>query len=155
MIGAPLVVGGGRILRGIVLWAILAIVLLLPVSLLLFLSVASEWNAEEALLRWRRVLVGITLLLVMRGVDKGHIGPCDPPSPMHSVSEENHKYDRETSDCDGDACSSAQSFPTDDIIETSWRGQFRPGRRDRGTSGLTHCSSSKSQPLRPKIARIR
>jgi len=127
MVEVALVVGGGRILRGIVLWAVLPVVLwgvlwvVLPavllriVTRLFFLSVASEW--EEALLRWRGILVGVNLLLVRWGVDESHVGPRDPPSPVHGEGEEDRKHDHEAGDCDGNTCSGAQSVPANDIIE--------------------------------------
>lgn len=70
------------------LWAVLAIVLLLTVTLLWLLSVVSERRSEEAPLSWRRVLIRVTLLLVLCSVNEGHVGPRDPPSPVHGESEE-------------------------------------------------------------------
>jgi len=136
LIVVALVVGGRRILRGIVLWIVLAIVLrvvlLWTVSLLCFLSVASERNPGKAPGRWRGILVEVTLLLVLRSMDEGHVGPRNPPSPVHGVSEEDRKDDHETDDRDSDTCSSAQSLPAN--------------------HPRNYCNNSKSRPLRQKIA---
>ena len=78
MVLVALVVGGRRILRivilrvvlAIVLRVVLGVVLLWIVTLLHFLSITSERTPEEAPLRWRGVLVGVTLLLVLWGVDE-------------------------------------------------------------------------------------
>jgi len=124
-----LVVSSRRILRGVILRAVLAIVLwvvavvlLWIVSRLVFLSVASK----EAPLRWRRgVLVRVALLLVIW--DKGHVRPRNPPPSAHAKSKEDRDYDHETDDRDGNACSGAQPFPANDITETNGGGQLRPG----------------------------
>lgn len=117
-----LVVGRRRILRGVVLRIVLAIVLravlLWIVTLLHFLSVTSERAPEEAPLGWRGVLVRVTLLLVLCGMDEGYVCPCDPPPSVHGVAKEDRKDDRETGDSDGNTCSGAQSFPANIIVET-------------------------------------
>jgi hypothetical protein len=102
----------------IVLWVVLAIVLLRIVTMVLFLSVASERGPVAPLRRWG-VLVGITLLLVLRGMDEGHVRLGDLPSPVHGESKEDHEHDHETGDCDGNACSGAQSLPADNITEAN------------------------------------
>lgn len=105
MVEGSLVVSGGRILGSVVLWVILAIILwvllavvllLWVVALLFLLSVASERHPKEAPLGWRGVLVRVNLLLVMWGIDESHVGPSDPPSPVHIKSKEDPEYDHET-----------------------------------------------------------
>jgi len=96
-----LVVSGRRILRGIVLLWIM--------TLLLFPSAVSK----EAPLRWRGVLVRITLLLVIW--DEGQVLPRDPPSPAHATGREGREYAHENGGCDGDTCSGAQSFPANEF----------------------------------------
>jgi len=122
-----LVVGGRRILGGIVLWAVLAAVLLWIVTLLHFLPVASGRDPEEALLRWWGVLARVTLLIVRRVMDKGHVGLRDLPSPVHGISEENREDDPEAGDRDGDTRGVAQSVPANGSTETNGKGQLRPG----------------------------
>lgn len=128
LVRVALVVSGGRILRGVILWTVLAIVLwvvavvlLWIVSRLVFLSAASK----EAPLRWRGVLVRVALLLVIW--DKGHVRPRNPPPPAHAKSKEDRDYDHEANDCDGNTCSGAQPFPANDITEANGGGQPRPG----------------------------
>jgi len=129
LVEVSLVVSGGRILRGAVLWIILAIVLwvvvwillavvllLWVVALLFLLSVASERRPKEAPLGWRGILVRVNLLLVMWD-NESHVGLSEPPSPVHSVCEEDRKYDDETCSCDRDAYSGAQTIPAN-IIDT-------------------------------------
>ena len=121
MAGVALVVSGRRILRGVVIWAVSAIVLLLIVTLLLFLSVASR----ESPLRWRGILVRVSLLLVIW--NEGHVLPREPLSPIHAKGGEDREYDHENGDCDNNTCSGAQSFSANDITETDEGGQLRPG----------------------------
>jgi len=98
LIRVPLVIGGGRILRGVILCVILtivlsivlAVVLLWIVTLLLFLSVVSAWCPVKAPVRWR-VLVRIALLLVLRGVDEGHVGSSGLPFPVYGESDEDRE----------------------------------------------------------------
>jgi len=127
-----LVIGGRRILRGVVRWVVLAIVLwailvvvlrvvlwvvqLWVVSLLCFLPVASRWGPPR---RWLDVLVRVTLLLVLRDMNEDHVGPCDPPSAVHCVGEEDRKYDHETCDRDADTRSGAESVPANVPAETN------------------------------------
>lgn len=102
--------------------AIVLRVVLAVVPMLLFLPVAPK----EASLGWRRGLVSVTMLLVIR--DEGHVRPRDLPSPVHAKTNEDREYDRETGDCDGNTCSSAQPFPANDITETNGGGQVWSGR---------------------------
>jgi len=60
-------------------------------------------------------------------MDKGHVCLRYPPSPVHSVSEEDREDDPKTGDGDGDTRSIAQSVPANDITETNGKGQLRPG----------------------------
>jgi hypothetical protein len=127
-------------LRGVVLWAILTIVVFAIVlrvvlavvvlswivTLLHFLSFASKRDPGETPLMWRRVLVRVTLLLVLCGVDEGHVALRHPPPPVDGVSEEDREDDHETGDRDADTRSDAQSFPANDIVEANGEGQ-RPG----------------------------
>jgi len=123
-----------RVVLAIVLRVVLSIVLLWVVSLLRFLSIASEWDPGKAPGRWRGVLGRVALLL--RSVDEGHVGPCDPPSPVYGVNEEDRKDNHETGDGNGDTRSGAQSIPANDIPETNGEGRLRSGRGKRGASGL-------------------
>jgi len=79
------------------------------VSLLFFLSAVSR---EGGPLRWRGILVGITLLLGLWDEDAD---TRSPPPTVGEVSEEDRKDDRETGDRDADARSDAESFPANDI----------------------------------------
>lgn len=141
LIGIPLVVSGRRILWGVMLWVILVVgltmltvvlrvvlaivllivlavlvwvglvvILLRGVTLLWFLSIVSERHPGEAPLRWWRVLIRITLLL--RGMDEGHVGPCNPSSP---VSEDYCRYDHETGRRNGNTCANAQPGPANPV----------------------------------------
>jgi len=145
------VVSGGWILRGVVLRAVLAIVLrvvLAVVPMLLLLSAAPE----EASMGWRGGLVSVTLVVVIW--DEGHVRPRDLPSPVHAKTNEDREYDRETGDCDGDTCSSAQPFPANGITETNGEVRWSQAEGAGRASGLTSCDNSKSRPLRRKITRI-
>ena len=93
--------------------------LLLTVTLLWFLPVVSERRSEKASLGWRRVLIRVTLLLVLCGVNEGHVGLRDPSSPVHGISEEYRRYDHETGRCNSDACASTQPIPANPITETN------------------------------------
>jgi len=133
LIVVALVVGDRRVLGGIVLWTILAVVLwvvlammlcvilgvvlLLTITLLRFLSVASDRGPEKAALRLWGILVRVTLL-VRRGVDKGHICLRVSPPPVYSESEEDGKDHHNTCDRYTDARGNAQSFPANDVTKS-------------------------------------
>ena len=123
MVSISLFVCSRRVLRGVVLRAVLAvlrIVLLRIVSLLLFLPISSEWGPEVARLRWRRILSSVTLLLVGWSVDDGQVGPRHPPSS--GKSKEDREYDKEADDCDCDTCAGAQSTSAIGTTKTNGKG---------------------------------
>lgn len=134
LIGIALVVGVGcwRILWGdlwgvmlsSMLGVILVVVLLWAVSRVRFLFVSPEWHPGEVPLGLWGILIMVTLL-VLRGVDEGHVGLGGPPSSVYAISSEKRRYDHETSHRDSDACASAQLVPANPIIETDWESKLR------------------------------
>jgi len=130
LIGAHLVVGGRRVLRGIVLWVILAIVLwvvlgvvlwvvlvivlLWAVILLRLLAIASERHPREAP-RWWGVLVRVVLLLVLGGVDACHICLRNSASSAHSISKERPRHDHESGSRNTNTCGGAQPIPANPV----------------------------------------
>lgn len=120
--GVALVIGGRRVLGAGVLRALLVvlrIVLRAVLAILLWVITLLRFLSKEALLGRRRGILGyVTLLLVLCGMDKGHVGSCEPPPSVGGVSEEDRKDDHETGDRNADARSGAKLVPADELIES-------------------------------------
>ena len=138
-------VGSRRILRGVVLWIVLAVVLWIVLAGLLWgvlagllwiiLSIVLLWTEsrrflpvppwEASLRRWWGVLVGVTLLW---GWNEGQIGLCNPPSAVHGNSSEDSSHDQEGDYRDSNTCTNAQPIPANHIIVAEWgESQLEPG----------------------------
>jgi len=132
LVGVLLVVGNRRVLRGIVLWVILAIllwvvlavvlwvvlavVLLWAVILLRLLAVASQRRPREAPLWWG-VLVRVALLLVLGGVDACHICLRNSASSAHGMNKERRRHDQESGSRNTNTRAGAQPIPANPVTK--------------------------------------
>lgn len=152
MIGALLTVGGRRVLRGIVLWVILAILLWIVLGVVLWvvlgvilrvvlgvwiwvvLVIILLWAVSLQFLTvaserhpreaplWRRVLVRVALLWVLGGLDASHICLCNLASSAHVIKKERRGHDQESGSRNTNTCAGAQPIPANPVTETKKEG---------------------------------